>query len=174
MWKYTGKERPSFANEPKDGQESVWDYPRPPLLRPEKRKVRIVFEGVTIAESERVLKICETASPPTYYIPMTDINMEYLKAVGGRSFCEWKGAASYYEVEVKGKNAGRVAWTYTRPSGVFAPVQDHISFYATPLQCYLGEERVRPQDKSGFYGGWVTDEIVGPWKGGDDPRAQGL
>lgn len=174
MWKYIGKERPSFAQEPMEGQESVWDYPRPPIIGNEKRDVVISWKEVEIARTNKALKVCETASPPTYYIPMDDVNMDVLSKDSGLSFCEWKGQAIYWQVHIYGEKFSKIAWSYPIPSKDFEFIRNHLAFYATPFNCFLGGEKVLPQDGSGFYGGWVTKDIVGPWKGGSDPRAQGL
>ena len=174
MWNYNGSIRPPFAIEPSIGQESVWDYPRPPKITIDAREIVITWNGVEIARTIKAIRICETASPPTYYIPQIDINMECLVQVPGASFCEWKGMASYWSVMVNGEQLTKVGWSYKSPNEAFNDIKDHIAFYAKPMLCTIDNEEVLPQDKSGFYGGWVTKEIVGPWKGGDDTRANGL
>lgn len=150
--------------------ESVWDYPRPPAVEPEKRRVKIVHEGRTIAESERALRVLETASPPTIYLPPGDIEPGALEPVEGSSFCEWKGQASYLDVVAGDRRAERAAWTYPEPKPDFEALRDRVAFYPGRVECYLGEERVRPQP-GGFYGGWITDEVVGPVKG--EPGSEG-
>ena len=150
--------------------ESVWDYPRPPVVVPEDRQVRIVHEGRTVAESERAVRVLETASPPTIYLPAEDVERELLEPAQGHTFCEWKGQASYFDVVVDGARAERAAWTYLDPKPDFAQLRDHLSFYPGRVECYLGEERVRPQP-GGFYGGWISDEIAGPVKG--EPDSEG-
>lgn len=147
--------------EPGPGQESVWDYPRPPRIEPCTKTVRVEADGELVARSNSALRVLETAGPPTIYIPQDDIRMELLIPVKLKtSYCEWKGRASYFDV------AGRkgAAWTYPEPKSDFAALQGFISFYPGKLECYLDDERVRPQPGR-FYGGWVTDEIVGPFKG---------
>lgn len=150
---------------PGPGQESVWDYPRPPRLEQTSKRIEIVFNGQTIADSRAAYRVLETSHPPVYYIPPADIVMACLIPVNGGSWCEWKGQASYYTVEVEGRRAERVAWTYHRPTAAFTPLKDHIAFYAAPMDaCYVDGERVKPQPGN-FYGGWVTSDIVGPFKG---------
>ena len=163
MWKYTGKQRPDFADVPGDGQESVWDYPRPPALVACPQRVDVKAGATLIASSTSAKRVLETASPPTIYIPPEDINFEHLQRVGGSSFCEWKGAADYWALATD--TATAVGWSYPLPSPAFADIGDWLCFYPARVECYLDDERVRPQE-GGFYGGWVTDNIVGPWKGG--------
>lgn len=174
MWKYNGKERPLFAIEPKAGQESVWDYPRPPLVHLDSRVITMGWNGEILAKTNNAVRICETASPPTYYIPKDDIHLEYLERATGASFCEWKGIASYWSVKVGDKELQKIGWSYENPNTAFYCIKDHIAFYAKPLFCTIENEEVMPQDSRGFYGGWVTKDIVGPWKGGNDNRANGL
>lgn len=152
--------------EPGPGQESVWDFPRPPRIERSKRHVRVEFAGRTIAASDRALRVCETAGPPVLYVPPADVDMELLVAVPGHStFCEWKGHASYLDIVVGHRRASKAAWTYADPTLEFQPLQDHIAFYPGRVDAaYLDDERVRPQPGE-FYGGWITDDIVGPFKG---------
>ena len=151
---------------PEPGQESVWDYPRPPRVEETAKHLRVVFNGVTIAETRRAKRVLETSHPPVYYVPPGDVRMEHLVPASGSSWCEWKGRASYYEVCVDGRVADRAAWTYQEPSEGFEVIRDHIAFYPSAMEaCYVDGERVRSQP-GGFYGGWITDDIVGPFKGG--------
>jgi uncharacterized protein (DUF427 family) len=148
------------------GQESVWDYPRPPRLEDLSGHIRIVFNGRTIADTTRAKRVLETSHPPVYYIPPDDIVSECLKASSGESWCEWKGAARYFDVEVGDARAVKAAWYYPRPTQDFASLAGHVAFYPGPMDaCYVNDELVRPQP-GGFYGGWITDKIVGPFKGG--------
>lgn len=157
---------PAGRVEPKAGQESVWDYPRPPRLEASSKRIRVEFGGKTIAETQRAFRVLETSHPPVYYIPPEDIRMEYLQAEAGSSFCEWKGQARYYTVEVNGNRAQRAAWAYPNPTPAYAQIKDHIAFYAEKMDaCTVDGELVRPQEGS-FYGGWITKDIVGPFKGG--------
>ncbi len=147
-------------------KESVWDYPRPPKLVASSRKLRIVFGGVTIAESSRCYRILETSHPPTWYVPPSDICAEYLIQVPGSSFCEFKGLASYWDVRVQGKVSARAAWSYPTPTPDYAAIQNYLAFYPSRVgQCFLDGEHVEAQ-AGDFYGGWITSEIVGPFKGG--------
>ena len=152
--------------QPKPGQESVWDYPRPPRVEPVSQHVRVVFNDVVIADTNRAQRVLETSHPPTYYLPPLDIRMEHLYKLGRTSFCEWKGHAVYYTVEVDGRQVEAAAWGYPDPSERFAVLEDHVAFYPSKMDaCYVGDERVQAQEGD-FYGGWVTAKIVGPFKGG--------
>ena len=157
--------------EPGPGQESVWDYPRPPRIEDTSRHIEIIFNGMTIADSSGAKRVLETTHPPTYYIPPEDIQMECLVKAPGSSFCEWKGTARYYSVVVKNQRADKVAWYYPDPKPTYEGLKDHVAFYPGPMEaCYVDGERVRPQP-GGFYGGWITGDIVGPFKG--EPGTQG-
>lgn len=150
---------------PGPGQESVWDYPRPPALRRCAKQVRILLDGETIADTSAALCVLETSHPPSYYLPPADIAMDLLREAGAGSFCEWKGLASYYDIEQAGQVYPGVAWTYLEPTPRFAELARHIAFYPQFMDaCYVGDEKVRPQPGK-FYGGWITDDVVGPFKG---------
>jgi len=165
------KARPPFAEIPRAGQESVWDYPRPPRLEPVARRVRIEFGGEIIADTTRAWRVLETSHPPTYYLAPEDIRFEFVEPAAGSSFCEWKGRARYWSVRVGDRVAPRVAWSYPQPTPAFAGLRDHLAFYASPMDaCWVGEERVRPQP-GGFYGGWITADLAGPFKG--EPGSNG-
>lgn len=148
------------------GQESVWDYPRPPALQVAGHRIRIVHRGVTVADTIRALRVLETSHPPTYYIPPGDVAPGLLRpSAHGASWCEWKGAAHYWDVVVKGDVFRAVAWSYPTPSAPFEALRDHVAFYAAPFDaCFVGDEQARPQP-GGFYGGWVTSREAGPFKG---------
>ena len=142
-------------------KESVWDYPRPPRLEHLTRHVRVVLGGVVIAESRRPARVLETSHPPVYYLSPEDIRMDLLTPAGGSSFCEWKGNASYYDVAT----ARSAAWTYRSPTPAFASIANWVAFYPGRMdECTIDGEIVRPQ-AGGFYGGWITDDIEGPFKG---------
>ncbi|MSO40601.1 MAG: DUF427 domain-containing protein [Solirubrobacterales bacterium] len=160
------------ATAPERPRESVWDYPRPPRIEPCDRRVRVLLGGQVIAESERALRVLETSSPPTIYIPMEDVDGDALvEHGGGHSVCEWKGRAEYFNLEAGGDRAERAAWHYPGPSEGFEALAGHVSFYPGRVQaCYLDQEPVRPQ-AGGFYGGWITAEIEGPFKG--EPGTEG-
>lgn len=147
------------------GQESVWNYPRPPRLEVTNKQIQVFFNGVLLANTNRAWRVLETSHPPVYYLPPEDIKMEYLVPAAGGSWCEWKGQAAYYDVALGDKLAEKVAWTYPRPTASFRALKDHVAFYAWAMdQCFVDSELVRPQPGS-FYGGWITDDIVGPFKG---------
>lgn len=165
MWKYTGKRRPDFAIAPASGQESVWDYPRPPVCKPDARLIRVCLGKLEIAETRSAIRILETASPPTVYLPRSDIRMDLLVSSQGGSFCEWKGSATYWSIRLSsGTTLKNAAWSYDTPSQRFSSIENYLSFYPAIVDCFINDEEVRPQP-GGFYGGWVTDEIVGPYKG---------
>jgi len=151
--------------EPQPGQESVWDYPRPPHLEDSPKHIKIVFNGVIIADTHRAKRVLETSHPPVYYIPPDDIKMEYLSRTPQGSFCEWKGQAIYYTLVVGDKQAPNVAWAYPSPTPSFASIKDYLAFYPQRMDaCYVNDEQVQPQPGD-FYGGWITKDIVGPFKG---------
>jgi uncharacterized protein (DUF427 family) len=129
------------------------------------KHIQVVFSEVAIADSRRAWRVLETSHPPVYYIPPKDIKMDFLQPAPGGSWCEWKGQAGYYTIEVGGRTAGRAAWTYPRPTTPFRSIKDHVAFYAWTMdECLVDGELVRPQP-GGFYGGWITNDIVGPFKG---------
>lgn len=151
--------------QPRRGQESVWDYPRPPLLEESSARIRVVVGGVTIAETARSKRVLETSHPPVYYIPPEDIDTDYLQPFLHRSFCEWKGSASYYSVVVPGKTIEKAAWYYPSPTTRFAGIEGFVAFYPSKMDaCYVDDEKVIAQEGD-FYGGWITSNIVGPFKG---------
>ena len=147
------------------GQESVWAYPRPAIAERCARRVQIIHKGITIADSKSSIRTLETSHPPSYYIPRADIAVDLLNASSTSSFCEWKGNASYWTVTVGGETFGSVGWSYANPSHDFEMLRDHIAFYAGPFDgCFIDGERVVPQE-GGFYGGWITSHVAGPFKG---------
>ena len=157
--------RPINADLPGPSQESVWDYPRPPRLEPVAKRLRVVLGGVTLAETTRGQRVLETSHPPVYYFPPADVRMEHLIPVRGGSFCEWKGTARYYDVCVGDRRAGRAAWSYPDPTPAFLSIAEYLAFYPHLMDaCFVGDEQARPQPGQ-FYGGWITDAIVGPFKG---------
>lgn len=147
--------------------ESVWDYPRPPALVPCARRVRIELGGATIADSTRALRILETSHPPTIYVPPADIRAGVLTERAGRtSFCEYKGTATYLDVTAGGRVEAAAAWTYRNPSTAYRALRDHVAFYPSRMdRCLLDDEVVLAQEGD-FYGGWVTADLQGPFKGG--------
>lgn len=150
---------------PGPGQESVWDYPRPPRLEPTTRRIRVVFNGVTVADSRRAYRVLETSHPPVYYLPPEDLRMEYFTPASGSSVCEWKGRASYFDLAVGERRVLAAAWAYPAPVGNFAPIAGYLAVYPGKMDaCYVDEERATPQPGD-FYGGWITAAVVGPFKG---------
>lgn len=150
---------------PTDGQESVWDYPRPPRVEVVPQRIHIVFNEIVIADTTRAYRVLETSHPPGYYLPPEDIRMEYFSQTASRSFCEYKGAASYWTITVGDRISRDAAWGYANPSPGYEVIKDHLAFYASRVDaCYVGDERVQAQ-AGDFYGGWITANIVGPFKG---------
>jgi uncharacterized protein (DUF427 family) len=151
--------------DPKPGQESVWDYPRPPRLEPTDEHVVVVFNGVTIADTRRAFRVLETSHPPNYYIPAEDVMMDRLVPNNKTSYCEWKGQARYFDVVDGSRRAESAAWYYEDPTNGFVSLRNYVAFYAGRVEaCYVNGERATPQP-GGFYGGWITSRVVGPFKG---------
>jgi uncharacterized protein (DUF427 family) len=163
-WTWRGAQRPPFAKTPGPDEESVWDYPRPPLLVADAREVIVRVGEVVIARTTKSFRVLETSHPPTFYLPRADVDMSVVSAAGEGSFCEWKGACSYFDVEVGAARFARVAWSYEAPFDGARVIAGHLAFYAHQLECFVGGARVVPQP-GGFYGGWITPELVGPFKG---------
>lgn len=150
---------------PGPDQESVWDYPRPPALERDERLVEVRFAGELIASTTRAYRVLETSHPPGYYLPAEDVRSDLLVAEPGSSMCEWKGRAAYWSVRVGDRVAANAAWSYPDPTPPFRAIADHLSFYPGRVdEATVGGELVRAQ-AGDFYGGWILDEIVGPFKG---------
>jgi uncharacterized protein (DUF427 family) len=148
------------------GQESVWDYPRPPVIRASDEEIIVILGGVEICETRTSWRILETSHPPTYYLPRSAFIEGSLRPAGGTSFCEWKGQAGYLDVIGGSKIAPRAAWYYPQPDPRYAAIVDHVALYAGAMdECLIHGERVVPQP-GGFYGGWITSSVSGPFKGG--------
>ncbi len=154
--------RPDFAVEPGPGQESVWDYPRPPAIRRDGRRIEVHDGEAVLAETTGAFKVMETASPPTFYIPRPDIDLDLLVPVSDTTYCEWKGTASYWALARD--PAQPVAWCYERPRARFAAITGFLAFYPGRVDCLIDGEAVRSQPGR-FYGGWITSDVVGPFKG---------
>ena len=147
------------------GQESVWSYPRPAVARPCGRLLEIVHRGIVVARTRRGVRTLETSHPPSYYFPREDVAMSLLRPSPQRSVCEWKGRAVYFDVVVENETLANAAWSYPDPTAAFESLRDHIAFYPAPFEvCSIDGERVRPQC-GGFYGGWITSHVAGPFKG---------
>lgn len=157
--------RPESIVEPEPGQESVWDYPRPPRLERERRRVRVELGGVVVADTNEAFRVLETSHPPTYYLPPIAFRPGSLVPASGESLCEWKGLARYFDVVGGESRAPRGAWSYPDPFEEFAELTAHVSVYVGLMDaCWVGEHRATPQP-GGFYGGWVTSLVAGPFKG---------
>ena len=151
---------------PGPSQESVWDYPRPPRVEPTNQRIRVEFNGVIIADSRDTLRVLETSHPPVYYIPPQDIQIAYLIPVEQRTYCEFKGMASYWTLSVNNQNSVNAAWSYANPQPGYEAIKDYVAFYPSRVdRCFVDEEQVQAQ-AGDFYGGWITSAIVGPFKGG--------
>ncbi|HZJ07778.1 MAG TPA: DUF427 domain-containing protein [Nocardioidaceae bacterium] len=152
-------------DEPGPGQESVWDYPRPPRLERTSVWIEVVLAGMRIARTNQALRVLETSHPPTYYLPRSAFAAGSLRPTRGRSLCEWKGAASYFDVVACTTVAERVAWHYPNPRRKFADLVDHIAIYPAAMERCTVDDEVVVAQPGGFYGGWVTSTVVGPFKG---------
>ena len=157
--------RPARIEDPGPGQESVWDYPRPPRVEPVSERIRVEFGGIALADTVRAYRVIETASPPVYYLPPEDVQTQYLEPSARSTACEWKGTARYRSVRVGDRFARDAAWSYPEPNGAYEAIRGYLAFYAGKMDaCYVGEHRVTPQPGR-FYGGWITPDVVGPFKG---------
>lgn len=156
--------------QPGPGQESAWDYPRPPALEPTDAHLVVVLGGVTVAETRQGYRVLETSHPPNYYFPPDAVRADALVPAPGTSFCEWKGRAHYLSVRVGDRVEEQAAWAYDAPSPRFAPIAGYVAFYPGRMDtCSVDGEHVVAQD-GGFYGGWITSTVVGPFKGGAGTR----
>lgn len=158
-WQYRGQHRPEFAVVPAAGQESVWDYPRPPRIEAVDVPLRVEANGNVVALTRSGKRVVETAGAPTYYFPPDDVLVSVEPERGG-SVCEWKGLAQPLQIA----GVGSAAWRYVQMFPAFTELYEWVAFYPTALDCFVGEERVTPQP-GGYYGGWVTSNLVGPIKG---------
>ncbi len=150
---------------PAIGQESVWDYPRPPRCEASDRHLQVWFNGLLIADSRRSYRVLETSHPPVYYIPPEDIRMDLLLPNSASSYCEWKGSAAYYDIVVGDRQVIQAGWYYPDPTSMYRSIRNFVAFYAGKMdRCTVDGEVVQPQP-GGFYGGWITQDIVGPFKG---------
>lgn len=163
-WHYRGQKCPSWAPQPSPGQESVWEYPRPPRLMPDPRYVIVRVKGKVLADSSSTVRVLETASPPAFYLPPEDVELSRLILTEISSVCEWKGIAQYWALQEAENAREPVAWAYPHPYPEFEALAGYLSFYPGRVECYVNQERVIPQP-GGLYGGWITREIIGPCKG---------
>ncbi|MGE0102046.1 MAG: DUF427 domain-containing protein [Blastocatellales bacterium] len=156
---------------PLPGQESVWDYPRPPRLEISGKRIRVIFKGIVIADSTQAMRVLETSHPPVYYIPPADVRMDLMVRTNRSSYCEWKGPASYWSIVTESGRSENAAWSYDSPTSSYSGIAGYLAFYPTRVDaCYVDEEQVTAQPGD-FYGGWITGDIVGPFKG--DPETWG-
>ncbi len=152
------------------GRESVWDYPRPPRLERADRRIRIEFGGRSLADSQNAYRVLETSHPPVYYLPPADIDMARLTPGERRTLCEFKGIARYWSITDGDTVSVDVAWSYPEPWPAFTAITDYLAFYPSRVEaCFVDDERVQSQEGD-FYGGWITSDIVGPFKGGPGTR----
>jgi len=146
-------------------KESVWDYPRPPRVEPVSSHIVVVHNGVTIVSTNSAARVLETSHPPTYYLPIVDFIDGVLIPVSGNTVCEFKGIASYFDLDIAGQRINRAAWTYENPASGFGTLAGKVALYASRVDlCQVGDETVIPQEGD-FYGGWITSNIEGPFKG---------
>lgn len=151
---------------PQPGQESVWDYPRPAILQDTNKHLKVICNGIVLAETNRGKRVLETSHPPTYYFPSEDVKLEYLIATPKQGLCEWKGRYQYYDVSVGDKYIKSAVWRCFDPTPDFVAIAESYAFIAALMDaCYVNNELVTPQSGD-FYGGWITADIVGPFKGG--------
>lgn len=156
--------------EPGPGQESVWDYPRPPRVEPTAKRLRVIFNGQVIADTTQAYRVLETSHPPTYYFPPEDVRTEYLERTARRTVCEYKGGASYWTVRVGDRAAENAVWAYLNPTAAFQAIAGYFAFYPHPMDaCYVDDGQVVAQ-RGDFYGGWITSDVVGPFKGAPGAR----
>ncbi len=161
----TVRTSPPARVEPGPGEESVWDYPRPPRVEAVPERIRVVVGGVTVADTTRASRVLETAGAPVYYVPPADVRTDLLERTTRRTVCEWKGDATYWRLRLPGRTIENVAWSYERPRSGYESIAGSFAFYPSLVdEAWVGEERATPQP-GGFYGGWVTSRIVGPIKG---------
>ncbi|MCA0979279.1 DUF427 domain-containing protein [Qipengyuania flava] len=148
-----------------EGQESVWNYPRPAIAEPSDRHLVIRHNGETLAETCKAWRTLETSHPPTYYLPPEDVATEFLSPNPHRSLCEWKGQARYWDVVLNDERIRAACWSYPDPATAFRPIAGYYAFYPSPFdECLVDGERTLPQP-GGFYGGWITSREAGPFKG---------
>jgi len=152
---------------PDPHQESAWDYPRPPRVEPVEERIRVIVDGIVVADTNAALRVLETSHPPAYYLPLGDVRLDLLVGSARSSVCEFKGRASYRTLVLpSGRRVEDVAWAYPDPAPGYEQLAGCLSFYAGRVdEAWVGDERVAPQ-AGDFYGGWITSRVVGPFKGG--------
>lgn len=168
-----GSDTPRMPNRvrPGPGQESVWDYPRPPVVERTARHIEVVLGGQVVADTTHALRVLETSHPPVYYVPLEDVAEGALSPSGRATYCEFKGEARYYDVHAGGHSAYEAAWGYAEPAEGYEMLAGHVAFYPQLMdECRVDGEVVRAQPGT-YYGGWITSDVVGPFKG--DPGTNG-
>lgn len=165
QWLWRGDKRPPFADVPASGQVSVWDFPRPPELVREPREIVVLWDHLEVARTRAAWAVLETAHPPTFYLPLVDVRPGLLQPAGNGSFCEWKGPARYWNLVDGARRLDQVAWSYPHPLSGAGPLAGCVAFYAHDLDCRVGGSKAQPQ-AGPFYGGWITPDLAGPFKGG--------
>ena len=164
-WRRAPRRRPEAIEKPGPGQQSVWDFPRPPRVEAASKPVRVEFAGVEVARSQRALRVVETSSPPCYYLPREDVRVDLLEESVSTSFCEWKGIARYLSLRVGERRSVDAVWTYPDPDPGYEALRARLAFFPARVDaCFVGDDRVRAQPGP-YYGGWITPELVGPFKG---------
>lgn len=164
QWQWRGQARPPFAETPAPGQTSVWDFPRPPQLAPDAREVVVRWCDLEVARTRRAIRVLETGHPPSFYLPWADVDRHLLQPAEGHSFCEWKGPARYWSLVHGDRHLAGVAWSYPEPLAGAEALADCVAFYPAELHCTVDGEVVKSQP-GGFYGGWITPDLAGPFKG---------
>jgi uncharacterized protein (DUF427 family) len=164
QWRWRGQARPPFAQTPAPGQTSVWDFPRPPRLAPDTREVVVHWGDVEVARTRNAVRVLETGHPPSFYLPWVDVTRHLLEPAPGDSFCEWKGPAQYWTLVRGDRRLPAVAWSYPQPLAGAEALAACVAFYPSALDCRVDGAVVTPQP-GGFYGGWITPELAGPFKG---------
>jgi uncharacterized protein (DUF427 family) len=147
------------------GQESVWDYPRPPALKPSTEHITVSFGGRVIATADQSFRVLETSHPPTYYLPRSAFVEGALRPAAGHSFCEWKGQASYLDLVSGERVAARSGWYYPTPTKPFAALVGHVTLYPQAVDEVRVDGELVEGQPGGFYGGWITSKVAGPFKG---------
>ncbi len=156
--------------EPSPGQESVWDYPRPPAAEPTGRRIRVEVGDLVVADSTNAIRILETSHPPVYYLPPVDVRMDLLVPSELRTFCEFKGMAGYWDLTLGDRAIREVAWSYPQPTRGYEGITDHLAFYPSKVDRAMVDDFVIAPQAGDFYGGWITPDVVGPFKGGPGTR----
>lgn len=162
-WQFKGQNRPPFAKEPESGQVSVWDFPRPPALENVQQEISVYSDEECLAKTKYAYAVLETAHPPSYYIPSSDVDRTQLVQIPNKkSLCEWKGSATYWALKTAPSKA--IAWSYANPFSEFEAIADHFAFYPQYVDCFVANEKARAQPGQ-FYAGWITGHLAGPFKG---------